>query len=245
MYWFLICIIRQHERRPLANTLHATINVDAVWARLSALPLGKPPEPIISQVETLNPETEKENEPEDEYITIKRTTRFAGEVTTEEKRVHKHSAEAKLYLQEQEENRRKAAETDENIAPEDQDSPKPTLRRPLKRPSRYEPNPSGEVKALPPHLQLRWPRSKGLSATGTTFKIGTAKAMTSLPGATKLNTVEKSRYDWAGFVDKEGIAEELDEYGKSKASYLGREEFLNRAENRQEEERRDAKRKVI
>ena len=207
--------------------------------------MGKPPAPIISQIETLEPETKTDHEPEDEYITIKRTTRFAGEITTEEKRVHKHSAEAKLYLQEQEEKRRKATETDENIAPEDQEDPKPTLRRPLKRHSRYEPNPSGEVKALPPHLQLRWPRNKGLNAAGTTLKVGTAKAMASLSGATKLNTVEKSRHDWAGFVDKEGIAEELDEYGKSKASYLGREEFLIRAENRQEEERRDARRKAV
>jgi Bucentaur or craniofacial development len=219
--------------------------VDAAWARLSALPIGKPPDPIISQDETPKPDTQKQREPEDEYITIKRITRFAGEVTTEEKRVHKHSAEAKLYQQEQEEKRRKVTETDENVAPEDEDTPKLTLRKPLKRPSRYEPNPAGEVKALPPHLQLRWPRNKAPIASGGTVKTGTIKAISSLQGATKLNTVEKSRHDWVGFVDKEGIAEELDEYGKSKASYLGREEFLKRAENREEDERRDARRKVI
>jgi hypothetical protein len=53
--------------------------------------------------------------------------------------------------------------------------------------------------------------------------------------------VEKSRYDWAGFVDKEGIADELDEYGKSKASYMGRTDFLNRTENRREGELREVR----
>jgi Bucentaur or craniofacial development len=179
---------------------------------------------------------------EDDYITIKRTTRFAGEVTTEEKRVHKHSAEAKLYLQEQEEKRRKATEPDENATPEESETAKAVLRKPLKRPSRFEPNPTGEVKALPPHLQLRWPRDRVLVTTTSAANAGSTKTWPKLTDATKLNTVQKSRHDWAGYVDKEGIAEELDEYGKSKASYLGRTEFLNRTENRQEDERREARR---
>jgi hypothetical protein len=44
-------------------------------------------------------------------------------------------------------------------------------------------------------------------------------------------------------VDKEGIAEELDEYGKSKQSYMGRTEFLNRTETRREDEMRDMRMK--
>src|SRR6201992_5300 len=113
---------RHFERRPLANTLNATIDVDAVWAKLSAIPIGRPLEPIISQDEEPKPDIQRQQEPEDEYITIKRTTRFAGEVTTEEKRVHKHSAEAKLYLQEKEEKKRKATETDENVPQEKEEA---------------------------------------------------------------------------------------------------------------------------
>jgi hypothetical protein len=232
------------ERRPLANTLHATIDLDAAWARLSSLPLGRPPEPNPTVEDNTASTIPNRTEQDDDYIAIKRTTRFAGEVTTEEKRVHKHSAEARIYLQEQEAKRGPATEIDENAAPE-VDNAQVILRRPLKRLSRFEPNPTGEVKALPPHLQLRWPRNKRLAALDGTTKAGIVKITARLPDATKLNTVDKSRHDWAGFVDKEGIAEELNEYGKSKASYLGRTEFLNRTENRREEERREAKQQAV
>lgn len=38
----------------------------------------------------------------------------------------------------------------------------------------------------------------------------------------KLNIVEKSRMDWVGFVDKEGIKDELELVGKSKDFYVVR-----------------------
>ena len=47
--------------------------------------------------------------------------------------------------------------------------------------------------------------------------------------------------DWTGFVDKEGIADELDTHGKTKEAYLGRMQFLAGVEARREEERRNAK----
>ena len=56
--------------------------------------------------------------------------------------------------------------------------------------------------------------------------------------AKKLNTVEKSRMDWAGYVDKEGIKDELELAGKSKGSYTAREDFLARSEARREEDSR-------
>ena len=188
-------------------------------------------------------------ESEEDYITIKRTIKFAGEVTTETKRVHKHSAEARLYLKEQEDEKRKDSEKEDvEMATALVEPSKPALRRPLKRPSRFEPNPTGEVKSLPPNLQLRWPRNKYVApaVAGSIYPnagVGNARMPPPLAPATKLNTVEKSRYDWAGFVDKEGIAEELDEYGKSKQSYMGRAEFLNRTENRREDEMRDMRMK--
>lgn len=59
--------------------------------------------------------------------------------------------------------------------------------------------------------------------------------------AKKLNTVEKSAMDWAGFVDKEGIKDELDAAGKSKGAYRARQEFLARVEQKKEEEARRAR----
>ena len=56
--------------------------------------------------------------------------------------------------------------------------------------------------------------------------------------------MDKSRHDWAGFVDQEGIAEELDEYGRSKQSYMSREDFQSRMEERREAGRMEAKAKA-
>lgn len=55
----------------------------------------------------------------------------------------------------------------------------------------------------------------------------------------KLNTVEKSAVDWAGFVDKEGIKDELDAAGKSKGAYKARQEFLARVEEKKVREERE------
>ena len=255
---------RQQERKPLASAKDATIDVDAIWARLSSQHVGRRADPP-KQADPIKV-------PGEEYITIKRTTTFAGQVTTEERRVPKTSAEAKLYLEEQE--REEAARAkkqqqqqqrgEEQVDEEQQHEPqeqdvnaitptKPQLRRPLFRRSRFEPNPTGEVKGLPPHLQLRWwQQSRPGAVARVTTRIEAAAATTTAttrptfkpPAATKLNVVDKSRHDWAGFVDQEGIAEELDEYGRSKQSYLSREEFLSRMEQRREAGRVEAKAKA-
>jgi hypothetical protein len=47
--------------------------------------------------------------------------------------------------------------------------------------------------------------------------------------------------DWAGFVDKEGIREELEKAGKSKDSYIDRRGFLDRVEQKKDEEARAAR----
>jgi len=230
------------ERRALASTKGATIDVDDVWSRLAAIPIGRAVE--------ATPATHDE-----EYITIKRTTKFAGQVSTEEKRVLKSSKEARIWLEEQEaaEAKKKATtKNKENEAPQDEEAQphngaegeitrKMPLRRPLKRPLKWDPNPTGEVKGLPQTLQLRWPRDKVLAAPAVQ---PVANAIPNhrmlpppLPGAAKLTTVQKSKYDWASYVDKNKLAEELDEYGRSKQSYAGRTDFLSRIESRKEEQR--------
>lgn len=59
--------------------------------------------------------------------------------------------------------------------------------------------------------------------------------------AKKLNVVEKSRMDWAGYVDKEGIKDELELAGRSKQSYNAREEFLARSEAKRDDDARRAR----
>ena len=54
----------------------------------------------------------------------------------------------------------------------------------------------------------------------------------------KLNTLEKSKLDWAAHVDKEGISDELNEAGKAKNAYLDRVDFLGRMDAKRDEESR-------
>ena len=83
---------------------------------------------------------------------------------------------------------------------------KPPLRRPKKRVSMFDPNPNGV------------PGSEVASTKGP-----------------KLNTIEKSKLDWAGYVDKEGMKEELDKAEKGKDGYLGKMDFLGRVEAKRED----------
>jgi len=57
----------------------------------------------------------------------------------------------------------------------------------------------------------------------------------------KINTLEKSRLDWLGFVDKEGIKEDLSKHNK--AGYLDRQDFLNRVDSKRETELRQQRAK--
>ncbi|KAL8785624.1 MAG: hypothetical protein Q9213_003278 [Squamulea squamosa] len=219
------------EKKPLANLEGATVDVDALWARLNtAAPPTKPASPpptngskngehdlskgdlppkellpsrLVGQANEKDPVVSSQP-PAEDPIAIKRTYVFAGETITEEKIVPKSSAEARLYLQSQ------AAST----SPISPVGGKP-LRRPKKRPSMFEPNPEGIVKGLAPTP------SKG----------------------PKLNVVEKSKLDWASHVDKEGLKDELDVAEKAKDGYMGRMDFLGRSEAKREEDRKNATKK--
>lgn len=83
---------------------------------------------------------------------------------------------------------------------------KAPLRRPKKRTSMFEPTPDDSP----------------LSTPGAKDK------------GTKLNTIEKSKLDWAGYVDKEGIKDELEGAEKAKDGYLGRMDFLDKMSAKRE-----------
>ena len=157
---------------------------------------------------------------QDEMVKIKRTYKFAGDVITEEKFVPRESAEAKLFLG----NDGKDAEI---VAAEDVagDQSKTTLklRRPLRRISRFDPNPSGFSKR-------NWEKQQQPPFPGPENAKGP-----------KINTVEKSRLDWAAFVDQAGIKDELRTHSKAKEGYLHRMDFLNRVDAKKEEERRNVR----
>jgi hypothetical protein len=235
------------KKMKLVDTTAATVDVDAVWnAMISGKPLPPVSEPVAS-IEApplkspLNPTTKRNtleqearkdtrspstlNDGPDSMIMIKRTYTFAGKVHTEQKLVARNSAEAKLYL----------ASLPENAppAPPGEEEPSPFIKpkRPVKKARRsiFEPVPlEGWPKRYDLHFGER--KESGVKLS----ELGKDKGK-------KLNTVEKSAMDWAGFVDKEGIKDELDAAGRSKASYKARQEFLARVQQKKEEDERRAR----
>lgn len=187
------------------------------------LPTSKPGSEAKEQTDAANGESQSEQQkqepklPSEEMVKIKRTYKFAGEVITEEKLVPKDSAEAKLYLSETKDKPVDGAD--------DEDAASKTsalkLRRPLRKYSRFDPNP-------PDAIKKSWEKQP---ATAEADNNKQAKGP-------KLNTVEKSRLDWAEYVDQAGIKDELNVHSKAKEGYLGRMEFLSRVDAKREEERR-------
>lgn len=166
---------------------------------------------------TQTKESEKQTSYPEEMIKIKRTYKFAGDVITEEKVVPKDSAEAKLFL---------AGGKGVEITAADVEGAANAksalkLRRPLRKISRFDPNPTGSIKKS-------WEKqTAAIQADAENAK------------GPKINTVEKSRLDWAAYVDQAGIKDELRVHSKAKEGYLNRMDFLDRVEAKREEERRN------
>ncbi|KAK6007145.1 hypothetical protein QM012_006153 [Aureobasidium pullulans] len=232
---------QERQEYQKANTDNVTVDVDALWASMTAKPIGLPsreqskPAEDVHEQDSAREQSDKtatqNGEDDDGMITIKRSYDFAGQKVTEEKRVHKDSAEAKLFLA----NNDPAKQTKPS-SPTPKDD-QPALRRPLRRASKFEPNPTGEVKGLPPERQrLRTPSRADVLAQQKRLEeeAKTGKAV-------KLNTVQKSAIDWAAHVDQEGLKDELDEYGRSKQGYIAKMDFLRGVHGKKEEEERKAR----
>jgi hypothetical protein len=237
--------VEKVERRPLARTDGATVDVDALWARMTAAPL-KPVQPTaVPDVPATQPQPAASAPPsaavhEEEQVTVSKTYTFAGQDTTEEKSI------PRSHVQKYISDGWKTSDTADKPTTEADPRPKANtsrIRRPLRRPCRFDPNPTGYVRALAPEHQLAYPRATTSTATlsGTTLMPPPELPAKGKEKAHKLNVVDKSRMDWTGFVDKEGIAEELDTHGKTKEAYLGRMDFLAGVEARREQERKRVK----
>lgn len=215
---------RKAERKVAAASGPVTVDVDAVWAQmLVGQTAPQPSEDKSVEEPDASAKTNDYRKPADtqtsgppDTIRIKRTYNFAGKVQTEEKLVARDSAEAKLYLA----SLGKDAPAE---AARDTEEPKRVLKKAFR--SAFEP--VVEIAGRRSDLNL-----------GMTVRI---KAREKEAQAKKLNTVEKSKMDWAGFVDKEGLKDELELAGKSKDSYAQRQDFLARSEARREEEARLAR----
>lgn len=217
---------RKEERRAAVVSGPVTIDVDAVWAQMLAGKTTTTETPATATAD--EPEAQAAPEPAPaaaptaDLVRIRRTYNFAGKTHTEEKMVPRDSAEARLYFESEEGRKSANAAGGADSLPEG---------RVTKRAFRS---------AFEPVFAIVDPTAAaGAGARRTDLNLSVAarlQAGREGQAARKLNTVEKSRMDWAGFVDREGIKDELDMAGRAKDSYAARQDFLARSEARREEE---------
>ncbi|KAI9783073.1 MAG: swr complex subunit [Geoglossum umbratile] len=205
------------EKKPLASAANATIDVDALWASMNTSTTGpKPaqtPAPTASQQETSNANGAETSK--DEGMPSKQPSNQPLDKTIT---IHRTYTFAGQTTTESQTVPKSSAAARLYLQSQSQPQPqpphpsqKPPLRRPKKRTSLFDPAAPG------------------------------AAAQTAAAKAPKLNTIEKSKMDWAGYVDREGLKEDLDEHSKAKEGYLGRMDFLGRVERKREEEGRRAR----
>ncbi|KAJ9616762.1 swr complex subunit [Cladophialophora chaetospira] len=137
----------ERRRNKLASSKGSTIDVNKIWEEMNQPAPLLPPRvedgtalqtnpsqetDTFKSLNTVSGDSEKENVPvndSEETITIKRTYKFAGEVHVEERTVLKSSAEAQLWLSQQQQAKGSSPGADG------------TLRnRPLRKISRFDPN---------------------------------------------------------------------------------------------------------
>lgn len=236
--------LEKAERRHQATLVSGpvTIDVDAVWAQMMAASMapasqqgpaasGGPDDNTAKTTgadEAVTPS--KRDAKDSDMIKIKRTYNFAGKVHVEEKLVHRESAEARLYL----------AQVGSEDAVADGESASPAKRKVKKAfRSAFEPVLDPAVLASITGAAANGSSKRKDLNLGLSAMQQRAKAMAA--NAKKLNTVEKSRVDWAGFVDREGIKDELDAAGRSKHSYASRQAFLARVDAKRDQKAREAR----
>jgi hypothetical protein len=233
---------RRNRKKGVRDGAVVTIDVDRVWADLSSIPIGRvavPPPHIEGHDPTAAAADDEDSHDADpaaysshDLVTIQRAVNYAGALRTVDVEVPRQSKEARDFF---------AAHPDHERDPERKRTTPTTsqpgvvdVHRPVRRPSMFEPNPTGLVKGVPPEkLRLRAPSRLDVLMA---LKREEAKR-----NGQKMSTVQMSQYDWKSYVAQEGIREELDVYERSGNRFLAREAFLDRAAGAREQAARDAR----
>ena len=234
--------VEKEERRNRKKGVRegaVTIDVDKLWAELSSIPVGRvalPPPKIDVDDMDIDAEGNKENTdvPGNQLVKIKQKRKYAGEITYIDIEVPRSSKEARKYFEEHPE--LDPDRIDPSAATDSADPSKAT-NRPLRRPSMFEPNPTGLVKNVAPDkLRLRAPSRIDV--------LMAQKREDAKKSAQKLSTMQMSQHDWKNYVEKEGLRDELDTYERSGNRFLAKEAFLDRAAGAREAAARDARLKL-
>ncbi|KAF3929582.1 hypothetical protein ABW19_dt0207571 [Dactylella cylindrospora] len=240
----------EKERVPLSTTTAATVDVDALWKSLNAPTAPPKPKPVTGTQSTIQTITTSRIEPTSSQLSSSTSVKTSDEVGIQVATAEATTAvplPAALGTVLPIEGVESRIETTATI-PAEKDG-MVTIKRTYEfagetiTEEKQVPANSFEARAYLSSLQtgvppvttsnpakpLRRPMKRVSKFDPGNVSGGAKKA-------TKLNTLEKSRLDWAGYVDKEGIGEELDRQRKQGGdSYLERQDFLGRVGQRTSE----------
>ncbi|KAI5961070.1 SWC5 [Candida margitis] len=156
--------------------------------------------------------TATEDPPEGQQIRIQINYTFAGKLITESKLVDANSEEAKAYLN----------STSSITSASSDDIPNKRTQVKIVR--------TNPITKEPTELRIKLKRpsliDKFIALNGNNKKM-------------KLSTLEKSRLDWASFIDKRKIGDDLKRHNRG--GYLDKQEFLGRVDLKKDEIYRKAK----
>lgn len=218
------------ERKPLRETGKASVDVESLWTQMSGAP-GPSEDPSRSeggdQAESGGPKhnlgsdppslKEPSHHPSENTVTAldaaKSQSTPTGEATVTIKRKYDFAGQT---MEEERVVPANSAEARLYQAAQEQQHeapPKPGLRRPTRKKAGFPvPDAGGAFSSSSPAVTTK---------------------------GTKLNTLQKSKMDWAAHVDREGLGEELDEHSRAKGGYLGRMDFLGRMDAKRERDLRN------
>lgn len=165
----------------------------------------------------------KTTDPTSDLVTASETYTFAGETHLRTVQVPRDSTQAEVQV--------KSPTTpalQQKLGPDGQ-----VLIRPWRRRSAFDPNPTGVVKGLPDPNNPTRPTADKNKNKGTKHKYVIPKVKQPV----KLNVVDKSKLDWEIHVKAIGARDELEAAKKRKDDFLGRKDFLDRVEGREDEAR--------
>lgn len=147
---------------------------------------------------------------ESQKIRIQINYTFAGKLITESKLVDINSAEAKAYLN-----------STSSITSASSSSNESQGKRTEVKVIRQDPQTKQDVEL---RIKLKRPSliDKFIALNGNNKKM-------------KLSTLEKSRLDWASFIDKRKIGDELKRHNRNGGGYLDKQEFLGRVDYKKDE----------
>ncbi|ODV64048.1 BCNT domain-containing protein, partial [Ascoidea rubescens DSM 1968] len=186
---------------------HGNENINLIWEQMNKSNSDRSKSLEEAQQNAIGP-TKKNNALKDgdnQMIKIKTSYEFAGETISEEKYVNTNSAEAKAYLNSIHSNLNSTSNKNNN------NNKTRTFRK-----SNNENNSNNKESNIKIKKRIKRKRPSIIDAI-----INNAKLQ-------KINTLEKSRLDWASFVDRNNIDNELKSHNKD--GYLSKQDFLHKVE---------------